>query len=142
MLDANIKQQLQGYLERLTQPIEIVAALDDSDASREMRRAAARMSHRSRAWSRSKEADDGATRTPSFRINRPGTDLGIEFAGLPMGHEFTSLVLALLQVGGHPPRVEAAVHRAGQGAATASSTSRPTSRSAARTAPTWCRHST
>jgi NADH-dependent peroxiredoxin subunit F len=31
------------------------------------------------------------------------------FAGLPMGHEFTSLVLALLHVGGHPPKEEASL---------------------------------
>jgi alkyl hydroperoxide reductase subunit F len=29
------------------------------------------------------------------------------FAGLPLGHEFTSLILALLHVGGHPPKEEA-----------------------------------
>jgi len=49
------------------------------------------------------------TRLPSFRINRRGADMGLEFAGIPLGHEFTSLVLALLQAGGHPPKVDAAV---------------------------------
>src|SRR5690606_19686334 len=41
---------------------------------------------------------------PSFLIRWAGTDIGVRFAGLPMGHEFTSLVLALLQVGGHPSK--------------------------------------
>jgi alkyl hydroperoxide reductase subunit F len=50
----------------------------------------------------SRDGDDG--RRPSFAIQRTGTDIGVRFAGLPMGHEFTSLVLALLQVGGHPSR--------------------------------------
>ena len=53
--------------------------------------------------------DGDDARVPSFAISRAGTDIGVRFAGLPMGHEFTSLVLALLQVGGHPPRVEADV---------------------------------
>ncbi|MGC5376700.1 alkyl hydroperoxide reductase subunit F, partial [Salmonella enterica] len=45
-------------------------------------------------------------RTPSFRLNRPGTHISVEFAAIPMGHEFTSLVLALLQVGGHPVKLD------------------------------------
>jgi NADH-dependent peroxiredoxin subunit F len=48
-------------------------------------------------------------RRPSFEIRRAGTDLAVEFAGIPLGHEFSSLVLALLWVGGHPPREEAEV---------------------------------
>jgi alkyl hydroperoxide reductase subunit F len=48
-------------------------------------------------------------RTPSFEIRRSGSDIAVGFAGLPMGHEFTSLVLALLQVGGHPSREDAEV---------------------------------
>ncbi len=46
---------------------------------------------------------------PSFAINRPGEETGVVFAGIPMGHEFTSLVLALLQVGGHPPKTSQAL---------------------------------
>lgn len=45
-------------------------------------------------------------RTPSFSVNRPGEDTGVVFAGIPLGHEFTSLVLALLQVSGRAPKVE------------------------------------
>jgi len=48
-------------------------------------------------------------RKPSFSIGEPGKDTGIRFAGIPMGHEFTSLVLALLQVGGHPVKLDDAV---------------------------------
>ena len=112
MLDANLKQQLQGYLERLQQPIEIVAALDESAAAREMqdllREVAALSTLISLRETVGSEIAAG-TRTPSFRVNRVGADLGIEFAGIPMGHEFTSLVLALLQAGGHPPKVDAPV---------------------------------
>ncbi|MFX7548736.1 alkyl hydroperoxide reductase subunit F, partial [Acinetobacter baumannii] len=49
---------------------------------------------------------DAQGRTPSFRLNRPGTHISVEFAAIPMGHEFTSLVLALLQVGGHPVKLD------------------------------------
>jgi NADH-dependent peroxiredoxin subunit F len=112
MLDADLKQQLQDYLGRMTQPIEIVASLDDGDAAREMAallQDIAPLSSLVRYRElRGADVADG-TRTPSFRITRAGEDMGITFAGIPMGHEFTSLVLALLQAGGYPPKVDAAV---------------------------------
>jgi alkyl hydroperoxide reductase subunit F len=109
MLDANLKQQLQAYLARVTQPIEIVATLDDSDAAREMRALLEDVAGLSSLITLELRDADGSVRAPSFAVNRVGADLGIRFAGVPMGHEFTSLVLALLQAGGHPPKVDAAV---------------------------------
>ena len=109
MLDANLKQQLQAYLGRLTQPIEIVASLDDSDASREMLALLQDIASLSSLITLEQRHHDASVRTPSFSVNRVGADMGIRFAGIPMGHEFTSLVLALLQAGGHPPKADAAV---------------------------------
>src|SRR6478736_9846143 len=112
MFDATLKQQLQGYLARLTQPLEIVAALDGSSAAREMHALLQDVASLSSLITlRSTTGTDvpAGTRLPSFRLNRLGADIGIEFAGIPMGHEFTSLVLALLQVGGHPPKADPAV---------------------------------
>jgi alkyl hydroperoxide reductase subunit F len=109
MLDANLKQQLQAYLGRLTQPIEIVASLDDSDASREMLALLQDIASLSTLITLEQRHHDASVRTPSFSVNRIGADMGIRFAGIPMGHEFTSLVLALLQAGGHPPKADAAV---------------------------------
>ncbi|WEN13620.1 alkyl hydroperoxide reductase subunit F [Rhodanobacter sp. AS-Z3] len=102
MLDETLKTQLQAYLEKLVQPIELVAALDDSAKSRELDE----LLHEIAALSDkiTLRRDDSEARKPSFAINRVGTDIGVRFAGLPMGHEFTSLVLALLQVGGHPSK--------------------------------------
>jgi NADH-dependent peroxiredoxin subunit F len=108
MLDATLKQQLQTYLERVTQPIEIVASLDDSDASREMLALLEDVVSLSSLISLQQRPDD-EHRKPSFSLNRKGEQAGIRFAGIPMGHEFTSLVLALLQVGGYPPKVDASV---------------------------------
>jgi alkyl hydroperoxide reductase subunit F len=107
MLDATLKQQLQTYLARVTQPIEIVASLDDSDASREMQELLEEIAPLSALITLTRD-DAAAERKPSFSLNRKGSNMGIRFAGIPMGHEFTSLVLALLQVGGHPPKVEQA----------------------------------
>src|SRR5215218_5690390 len=109
MLDANLKQQLQGYLARLVQPIEITAALDDSTAAREMQALLQEVASLSPLITLHERDDAAAVRVPSFRITRAGADMGIDFAGIPMGHEFTSLVLALLQAGGHPPKADAAV---------------------------------
>ena len=108
MLDANLKQQLSTYLQNVTQPIEITANVDDGAKSVEMLALLndiAGLTDKITLF----ETRDAAVRTPSFGLNRAGADLGVRFAGIPMGHEFTSLVLALLQVGGHPPKVEADV---------------------------------
>ena len=103
MLDANIKQQLQAYMEKLQQPIELVAAYDDSKKSQELRELLEEIEPLSDKIGLRTETDENVRR-PSFTINRVGTDVGVRFAGIPMGHEFTSLVLALLQVGGHPSK--------------------------------------
>jgi alkyl hydroperoxide reductase subunit F len=123
MLDANLKQQLKAHLERISRPVELVADLDGSDASREMLELLEEVASLSehitlRTQTRGRlEASSGSDQSPpgkvdgrdpllpSFRVGRAGTDLGIRFAGIPLGHEFTSFVLALLHAGGHPPKV-------------------------------------
>lgn len=105
MLDAATKGQLKGYLERATQPIEIVASLDDSKASSDLQSLLKDISDCSPLVTVIESRDD-SQRKPSFSINRPNENHGPRFAGLPMGHEFTSLILALLQIGGYPPKVE------------------------------------
>ncbi len=104
MLDQNMKTQLQGHLEKLTTPIELLASLDDSAQSRELYELLQEIEGLSDKISLRRD-DDADARKPSFAINRVGTDVGVRFAGIPMGHEFTSLVLALLQVGGHPGKI-------------------------------------
>ena len=105
MLDANLKNQLKTYLERVTQPIELVASLDDRPGSQEMRELLEDIAGLSDQINLRLDGQDA--RRPSFSISRAGHDMGVRFAAIPMGHEFTSLVLALLQAGGHPPKVDA-----------------------------------
>ena len=107
MLDANLKAQLKSYLERVTQPIEIVASLDDGAKSQEMLALLQDVTSLTTLITLKTDGDDA--RKPSFSINRPGADISLRFAGIPMGHEFTSLVLALLQVGGHPSKASVEV---------------------------------
>ena len=105
MLDAALKSQLKEYLTRLREPVELVASLDDGASSSEMAALLDDIASLSDKVTVVRRDDDA--RRPSFAVTRPGADVGVRFAGLPMGHEFTSLVLALLQVGGHPPKAGA-----------------------------------
>lgn len=104
MLDAELKAQLAGYLQRVTRPIEIEASVDDSPKSQEMLALLQDLVMLS-SQIRLVEHRGGDARTPSFTLGSPGQDISLRFAGIPMGHEFTSLVLALLQVGGHPSKL-------------------------------------
>ncbi|MDY0250473.1 MAG: alkyl hydroperoxide reductase subunit F [Pseudomonas sp.] len=103
MLDANLKAQLQAYLEKVTQPFEIVASLDDAAKSAELKNLLEDIASMSDKITLRTDGDDA--RKPSFALNRINGDISLRFAGIPMGHEFTSLVLALLQVGGHPSKL-------------------------------------
>jgi alkyl hydroperoxide reductase subunit F len=105
MLDDALKTQLAAYLERVLLPIEMVASLSDDENSHEMR-ALLETIQSLRADKITLRLDGQDARKPSFALKRSGSDTSLRFAGLPLGHEFTSLVLALLWTGGHPPKVE------------------------------------
>lgn len=105
VLDATATAQLKAYLGNLRRPIELVATLDDSAKSAEMRGLLEEIAAQSdKVTARFDGSDE---RTPSFAIRADEGRAQAVFAGLPMGHEFTSLVLALLHVGGHPPKEDA-----------------------------------
>ncbi len=105
MLDDTLKSQLAAYLERVTQPFELVATLGDDDNSRQMLELLQTIQSL-RADKITLRTDGTDARKPSFALQRVGSPNSLRFAGLPLGHEFTSLVLALLWTGGHPPKVE------------------------------------
>ncbi len=108
MLDAAIKGQLNAYLEKLQAPIELVATLDSSDKNRAKSQEMLSLLDDIASLSNkvSLRQNGRAQFTPSFSVGAVGADARIQFAGIPMGHEFTSLVLALLHSGGHPPKVD------------------------------------
>ncbi|HMV37834.1 MAG TPA: alkyl hydroperoxide reductase subunit F [Plasticicumulans sp.] len=109
MLDNTLKTQLKAYLERIVQPVTLSASLDDGDKSREMRGLLEDIAALSggRVTLETASAAAAGVHVPSFTVGRTAAagSAGIRFAGIPLGHEFTSLVLALLQTGGHPPKV-------------------------------------
>ncbi|QDL36318.1 alkyl hydroperoxide reductase subunit F [Rhodoferax sediminis] len=107
MLDTNLRAQLKAYLERVKLPFEIIASLDDSAAAREMH---GLLSDIVSLCDKITLRTDGTdVRKPSFALAGAGEAPRIRFAAIPLGHEFASLVLALLQVGGHPPKIETAL---------------------------------
>jgi alkyl hydroperoxide reductase subunit F len=105
MLTPELKTQLGAYLQRVQQPFELVASLDDSDTAKQMRDLLETIQGL-RSDKITLRLDGQDARRPSFSLARAGSDTSLRFAGLPLGHEFTSLVLALLWTGGHPPKVE------------------------------------
>ncbi|RZJ61655.1 MAG: alkyl hydroperoxide reductase subunit F, partial [Acidovorax sp.] len=105
MLDEQLKTQLSAYLERVQQPFELVASLDDSETARDMLDLLTTIQSL-RSDKITLRTDGNDARKPSFTLQRVGATNSLRFAGLPLGHEFTSLVLALLWTGGHPPKIE------------------------------------
>ncbi|REE70519.1 alkyl hydroperoxide reductase subunit F [Paenibacillus taihuensis] len=106
VLDPEIKAQLQQYLGLMEGDVVIKVQTGDDQASKDTLELMDELTSMS---SRIKVEKADLPRTPSFSVNRPGEDTGIAFAGVPLGHEFTSFVLALLQVSGRAPKVEQAV---------------------------------
>ncbi|MGI2000769.1 alkyl hydroperoxide reductase subunit F [Shewanella frigidimarina] len=104
MLDANVKNQLKTYLQNLKRPVELVVSADDSNKGKELTSLAQDIVDSSDLVSVTYQQ---GKRTPSMSVINPQAATNITFAGLPMGHEFTSLVLALLHSGGHPIKLDA-----------------------------------
>ncbi|PFJ98884.1 alkyl hydroperoxide reductase subunit F [Bacillus cereus] len=103
ILDADIKTQLSQYLQLMENNILLKVSAGDDNVSKDMLALVDELATMSSKITVEKVELE---RTPSFSVNRPGEDTGVVFAGIPLGHEFTSLVLALLQVSGRAPKVE------------------------------------
>ncbi|WP_212934782.1 alkyl hydroperoxide reductase subunit F [Bacillus hominis] len=103
ILDADIKTQLSQYLQLMENDILLKVSAGEDNVSKDMLSLVDELATMSSKITVEKVELE---RTPSFSVNRPGEDTGVVFAGIPLGHEFTSLVLALLQVSGRAPKVE------------------------------------
>src|SRR5699024_716648 len=103
ILDAELKAQLAQYLEMMEEDVLLKVSVDSDKVSQDM---VALVDELASMSSKIKIEHTVLERTPSFSVNRIDEDTGITFAGVPLGQEFTSLVLALLQVSGRPPKVD------------------------------------
>jgi alkyl hydroperoxide reductase subunit F len=104
MLDTNIKTQLKTYFEKIVSPIVLTVTLDESPASAQMLELLNEVAEQSEKITVSTNGQ--AKNVPSFTVSKVGEDARITFSGLPMGHEMTSFILAILQASGYPPKVE------------------------------------
>ena len=107
MLEINIKNQIKAYFEKIDKPVALIASLDDSEKSSELLTLLQEVAEQSDKIIVS--TDGQAINRPSFSVGAVGDKARISFAGLPMGHEMTSFILAVLQSGGYPPKVEQAI---------------------------------
>ncbi|WP_210364283.1 alkyl hydroperoxide reductase subunit F [Bacillus sp. REN3] len=103
ILDAEIKAQLAQYLQLMEGDVLLKVSAGSDEVSRDT---LALVDELAKMSQRIKVEHAELQRTPSFSVNRIGEDTGVVFAGVPLGHEFTSLVLALLQVSGRAPKVD------------------------------------
>ena len=107
MLDDKVKEQLRAYFTKLAHPVILSASIDASSESQKMLDLLNDL--RSITPQITLKNDGNDLRKPSFTVSSPTNRIHITFAGLPLGHEFTSLILAILQTGGHPPKIESEV---------------------------------
>lgn len=112
MLDAKIKSELEHYMSHLKSPVELVVFLDESKEAKELKNLVDELTGLSPNIKATKapnitatEGNSGSEKTPCLLVRSVAKGTEIRFAGVPMGHEFTSLVLALLHSGGHPIKV-------------------------------------
>jgi len=108
MLDANLKKQLDTYLQNIVNPIELTVSTNSTAKSKELESLAVEIAELS-SKIELKIDNNPVGRAPLMTIAPQGSESRVAFAGIPMGHEFTSLVLALLQAGGHPSKAEPAL---------------------------------
>ena len=104
MLDTNIKTQLKAYFERIESPIVLEATLDDGTQSAQMLELLNEVAEQSTKIT--VKTSGSSKNIPSFTVGKADEVARIAFSGLPMGHEMTSFILAILQASGYPPKVE------------------------------------
>ncbi len=115
MLDANMKQQLGAYLNNLRHAIEIQVSVNGTPKSNELEELAKEIAELNDKVSYSTTDAPINGRSPVMTVTEAGKESRVTFAGVPMGHEFTSLVLALLQAGGHPSKEDQALQEQAKG---------------------------
>ena len=115
LLDANIVEQLKAYFDKIEEPIEIAAFLNDSDKSKELDSflqevdaISNKVNYTRKTFGEDKALEEtaGITRPTSFTLLKDGKKTGINFYGIPGGHEFNSFILAILGLAGLGKKLE------------------------------------
>ncbi|GAB3283826.1 alkyl hydroperoxide reductase subunit F [Parahaliea aestuarii] len=110
MLNNDILQALKGYAEKLEKPVTLVLQNGDHDKRDELVDFLSTFTSVSDKLILEQRDSDDALRSPlSFALETGGEPTGIVFSGIPGGHEFNSLVLAVLQSGGVPLKLDSSI---------------------------------
>lgn len=115
LLNASLTAQLSELLKKMVSKIEIVSYVDNSETSQKVRALLEEVSQQSNKISIvevNNNEINNSKRKPNFELRRKldnsvngESTVSVSFAGLPLGHKFSSLVLALLQVSGYAPKI-------------------------------------
>lgn len=106
MLSKDILQALQGYAANMQRPVTFVLQTGAHSKRDELAQFLAEIASVSDKITL-EERDLPGLRSPlSFALLAGGEDTGIRFSGIPSGHEFNSLVLAMLQASGTPIKLD------------------------------------
>ena len=115
LLDENIVEQLKAYFDKIETPIEIIAFLNESNKSKELKGFLEEVDAITSKVNVVKKVfgeDDilekklEITRPISFTLTKSGEKTGINFFGIPGGHEFNSFILAILGLSGLGKKLE------------------------------------
>ena len=107
-LEPAMLEQIRTHFEKIRHPVELIASLGGKPKAEEIHDFLEEIAGLSDKISITSKPDS-ERRTPSFSVTRKGEDARMHFAGLPVGHELTSLILSILHAGGHPPKAEQAL---------------------------------
>ena len=105
LLDSNLTTQLAGLLQKMVNPINLVAYVENDENSKKVIELLQEVANQSNKITVIEGNKSSTNRRPSFEVLNPQNNVSVSFAGLPLGHEFSSLVLALLQVSGYAPKI-------------------------------------
>ncbi len=106
MLDQNLLDAVKAYSANMTRPIVITLGQGQHPKRGELVDFLEKIASTSDKIGFDKTATDDSLSPISFKIATENRDTGIVFSGIPAGHEFTSLVLAILQAGGHTMKLD------------------------------------
>ncbi len=116
MIDQNLLDAVKTYSENMTRPITFVLGSGEHNKRAELIDFLTKIAGTTDKINFDAEAtDDSLPSAISFKvvshIDGEAADTGIVFSGIPGGHEFTSLILAILQAGGHTLKLDDGIQK-------------------------------
>lgn len=116
MIDKSLLDAIKSYSEKMTRPITFVLGSGEHSKRAELIDFLTKIAGTTDKINFDATAADDSLPSPiSFKVvshvDGELTDTGIVFSGIPGGHEFTSLILAILQAGGHTLKLDESIQK-------------------------------